>query len=354
VKVRLVRVRRELQRVAAESATEASLVTLKSAGMPLWDILKAIERQSGNRIADARHHGGHPPPDPDLKVDFDHTPFWKAVDELLDRANLGVYAFGPQRAVSIVSRDAAQGARRVRASYSGPFRIEPVRIVATRNLRESAEGALTLVVDVAWEPRLRLIGLKQRMADVTAVDEHGKPLPVEDPKAEVESLVQSDAIAVELDLPLALPPRAVGEIARFQGRLRAMVPGKIERFSFSDLLAARNVEKRIAGVTVTLEQVRKNNDLWEVHMRVRFDEAGSSLESFPGWILQNEAYLEAADEKPIPYVSQEMTQQSKNEIGLAYDFRLKQPPSNLRFVYKTPGVIVSKDFPYEFKNIRLP
>ena len=99
-----------------------------------------------------------------------------------------------------------------------------------------------------------------------------------------------------------------------------MVPGKIETFRFSDLLAAKNVEKRIAGVTVTLEQVRKNNDLWEVRIRVRFDDAGNSLESYRGWILQNDAYLEDPDGKTVPYDNQESRDRDKNEIGLAYLF----------------------------------
>jgi hypothetical protein len=192
------------------------------------------------------------------------------------------------------------------------------------------------------------------MADVTARDDAGQPLGVNDRKENVESLVQSDATAVQLDLSLALPSRRVNEIASFQGTLQAMLPGKIETFRFADLLTAKNVEKRIAGVTVTLEQVRKNNDLWEVQMRARFDEAGSSLESFRGWILQNEAFLEDPDGKLVPYDGQETTRQSKNEIGMAYLFHLKQPPRNWKFIYKTPGVIVTTSLPYELKGIKLP
>ena len=212
----------------------------------------------------------------------------------------------------MVNRSRGDSSRGSRASYSGPFRFEPVRIVASRDLRASASGALTLAVEVAWEPRLRPIGLKQRMADVTARDEDGKTLAVDDPKTEVEAIMPSDATAVELDLSLALPPRRVKEIASFRGSLRAMVPGKIETFRFSDLLTAKNVEKRIAGATVTLEQVRKNNGLWEVRMHVRFDDAGNSLESFRGWILQNDAYLEDPQGKTVSYDRPEVTQQDKN------------------------------------------
>ena len=58
--------------------------------------------------------------------------------------------------------------------------------------------------------------------------------------------------------------------------------------------------------------------------------------------------------KPVSYDSQAVTQQDKNEIGLAYLFQLKQPPRHWKFVYKTPGVIVTTAFPYEFKDIKLP
>ena len=353
VKERLGRIRQKLQQLAAETATRASLITLHSPGMKLSKILAEMEKQSGNRIADVRKEMGQPFADPELKVDFDKTPFWKALDEVLDRAGLGVYAFGQQRGINVVTRGRGQSPRS-RASYSGPFRLEPVRIFASRDLRDAAGGALTLVVEVAWEPRLRPIGLKQRMADIIARDDAGQPLGVDDRKAEVEQLVQSDATAVEIDLPLALPSRRANEIASFKGTLQAMVPGKIETFRFADLLTAKNVEKRIAGVTVTLEQMRRNNELWEVLMRLRFDDAGNSLESFRGWILQNEAFLEDPNGKQVPYGSQEITQQSKNEIGMAYLYSLKEPPRNWKFVYKTPGVIVSTSLPYEIKGIKLP
>ena len=218
VKERLDRIRHQLQHMAAESATRASLITLQSPGMKLSQILAAIQKQSGNQIIDTRRQHGQPADDPELKVNFDKVPFWKALDEILDKAGLGVYAFGQQRAIHVVARQPQQAPRRSRASYSGPFRIEPVRLIASRDLRQPAGGALVLVVDVAWEPRLRPIGLKQRLADVVALDENGNSLAVDDRKAEVESLVQGDVTAVELEIPLILPPRRVRPDRQLQGQ----------------------------------------------------------------------------------------------------------------------------------------
>jgi hypothetical protein len=78
------------------------------------------------------------------------------------------------------------------------------------------------------------------------------------------------------------------------------------------------------------------------------------MESHRGWILANEAYLEGPDGKPIPYDSLETTERSKNEAGFGYLFNLDKPPGEMAFVYKTPGSIVTRDFPYELRGIPLP
>ena len=112
-----------------------------------------------------------------------------------------------------------------------------------------------VTLEAAWEPRLRIISLMQRMADVRAVDERGDPLPVADREAQPEVPISGEATAVKLDLPLQLPPREVRQIASLKGKLLATIPGRIETFRFSKLADAKNVQQRIAGVTVTLEQV---------------------------------------------------------------------------------------------------
>ena len=117
---------------AAESATRASLITLHSPAMPLSKVLAALQEQSGNRIIDTRRRPGATLPDPELKVDFDRTPFWQALDEVLDQAELSVYPFGQQHALCIVPRSPGQLPRKGRASYSGPFRFEPIRLFAGR------------------------------------------------------------------------------------------------------------------------------------------------------------------------------------------------------------------------------
>ena len=69
------------------------------------------------------------------------------------------------------------------------------------------------------------------------------------------------------------------------------------------------------------------------------------------WIFSNGAYLEGPDKKAIAYDTFETTAQSKNEVGLAYRFNTSRPLTELAFVYKTPGLIVSREFEYELKGL---
>jgi hypothetical protein len=355
VQQRLARVRQKLQRLAADAAARPSTISLHADAMPLSKILAAFARQSGNAIVDCREKLGQPAADPKLKVNFDKTPFWPALDQLLDQAGLTLYPFADQPGLNLVAAPGQETvARAGRACYVGPFRIEPVDVIARRDLRQPSGQSLAVGVEVLWEPRLRMISLAQRMADLTATDNRAIPLPVAQPQTRIEAPISGDAPAVKLDLLFRLPPRSVERIASLKGKLTAMIPGKIESFRFDKLAGAKNLQKRIAGVTVTLEEVRKNNDAWEVRVMVRFDDAGDALASHRNWIFDNPAFLEGPDGKPLPYDTFETTAQDKNEVGLAYLFTLDKPLEQFTFVYKTPGTIITSEFPYELKDIKLP
>ncbi|MGA2035144.1 MAG: hypothetical protein ABSG68_23090 [Thermoguttaceae bacterium] len=352
---RVARVRQQVQRAQAESAAEPSIVELPGGSLPVSKVLAELQKQTGNRIVDVRARFGHPVTDPVVRCPVGKTPFWQALDGILDQAGLSVYPFDQDGAIDVIARSEAQLPRSARAYYSGPFRVEPVRVVARRELRSSAYPSLVLTLEAAWEPRLRPISLKQRMGDVKVLDDRGNRLSPDDPQAESEALARHDAMAAEINIPLAFPAEPVKEMATVQGSFQAIVPGKVETFRFTDLAGAKNVEQRIAAATVTLEEVRKSGEnVWEVRMKLRFDDAGDALESHRSWVLLNEAYLEE-NGKPIAFDSSETTQRTKNEIGMAYLFALDKPPSKkLAFVYKTPGMVVTRAFPYEFHHVKLP
>ncbi len=354
IKQRLQRVRQKLECTVARSAGNPSLVTLQARAEPLSQILTAITRQTGNKIVDARQQAGNLQDDPHVSVDFQRIPFWPALDQVLDQVGLTVYPYGEADAISVVARPKGQGSRVKRGVYCGPFRLEPIRVLSERDLREPANQSLRLTLEVLWEPRLKPINLKLPLAGLEIVDGQGNPLEVDNRRAELEVPVTPGVTAAELTLPLVLPSRDVKQIGRVQGVLSALLPGKMETFRFDHLTTAANAEKRIANTTVVLERVCKNEAAWEVRILVRFDQAAGALESHRGWILQNEARLEGPDGKPTAYGTMETTRQTENEIGIAYLFNLDAPPDKLTFVYKSPGASLTTSFDFTIKGIALP
>jgi hypothetical protein len=356
VRERLTKIRAQVEDRAAKLAVGPTSVTLTGNQLPAFEIFSAIEKQTGNRILDHRQQAG----DEDrsklqkLDVTFQNELFWSAVDQVLDQANLGVYTYAGDDALAIVEREPGDGPRYGGAVYSGPFRLEILEVSAQDNLRKADRKLLKLQMEVAWEPRLRPIAVTEAAADVIAADDAGHPMKVTQPDAELDAEISVGTQATELVLPLALPSRDVAKIASLKGKLRALVPGRQVKFQFDDLSHAAGKTQRTGGVQVTIDAVRKNNEIWEIHMRLRLDEDNHALESHRGWAFQNLSYMVDKDGKRIENAGLETTLQSKNEVGVAYFFDEPKGLDGLTWVYETPTAIVELPIDYEFKDIRLP
>ena len=133
-----------------------------------------------------------------------------------------------------------------------------------------------------------------------------------------------------------------------------MIPGKSEAFEFRDLANAKGQQQRRAGVTVTLDETRENDDIDELILRVEFDEASNALESHRGWILRNGAYLVDAAGARVDYGSYRVIHQDERSIGIAYLYALDGPLSDYRFVYETPSLVVRQPMQFTLKAIALP
>lgn len=348
VKERLIRVRKKLESVVAETATKASQVTLVG-DFSLADALALLQEQSGNRVVGAQNR------DVKVKADFHNVSYWKALDSILDQAGLTINPYGGQEnALSVTARPDSQLPRVGRAVYNGLFRFEASQLDAVRDLRNPQVSGLRLSLEISWEPRMVPISISQPLNQIKAFDENGDPIGIDGRQAVINVPVQSGLSAVDLIIPLELPKRQVHKIASLQGTLTAMLPGRIEIFKFTDIEKAKDVQQQRAGVTVVLEQLRKNVDLFEVRILVRFDKAANALESHRGWIYNNQVYLLDPQGKKIESLGIEATRQETNAVGLAFLFDLENGPANHQFIYHTPAAIIKLPVQYEIKNIDLP
>jgi hypothetical protein len=356
VRERLARIRQQAEDRVAKAAVESTHITLSAKGMPLADVFTAIEKQTGNRLIDNREQQGDEPGagQPKITIELKDEPFWPAIDQILDQATLGVYSFGGEDALSIVGRASDEASRHGRASYGGPFRIDVLELQGQLNLRQPARKSLKVQLEVAWEPRLRPISLSQPAADVEATTDTGQKLAVSQAEAELDVEVPGGTQATEMILPFDLPDRGAKKITSIKGKMRALVPGRQVKFRFDNLANSGGKSERRGGVQVTLDDVRKNNAIWEVHMRLALDEDNDALQSHRDWVFQNVSYLVGKDNEPIENAGFETTRQTRNEVGIAYLFDVPDGIEGLSWVYETPAAIVELPVEYEIKDIDLP
>jgi hypothetical protein len=351
---RLGRIRQKLQSAQAALEVQESRITLHGT-MPLEKILASFQQQTGNKIGTARLAGSDSVLASELAVDFQQTPFWAALDRILAQAGLAVYPFGEQGSIDLVAPAGPRSATGPGyVSYSGPFRLEVTSLVAQRDPRPPQAGSLKIELEIGWEPRLTPISLKQRLADVEAVDDRSAPLAVESRDATLEILVPRGPIGRRVLLPMALPPRDVRKISRLRGTLTALVPGRVETFRFQDLSRAKRVAKRMAAVSVTLEGATRVGKLLEVQLLVHFDRAGDALASHRTWIFNNPVCLQRSDGKTIPPDSANPTRQTADEVGISITFPVEGSSGDYTLVYRTPTMIFTVPLEYEFHDIPLP
>lgn len=355
VKARLERVMSVLQKLQADSVTQPQLVTLDFKEAPLSEVLAAIEKQSGNRIVDFRPNFGQQATDPKISIQCEKILFWQAIDRVFADANISAYPYaGEKNALAFVNRD-APGLPLNLASYTGVFRVEPTRIEMHRNLAPPISDGMRINLQVTWEPHVSPILVKFPFDSLTAQDDQGTDLKLADGPVAYDVAVDSSQTSVDFVVPLNLAPRGSQTIESLQAKLVALVPGRVETFRFDKLANARGVRQEKGGVQVALEQFRKNRDLYDARIVVRFPGGSEALQSHLGWVDANEVYLESADGERLDHAGIERFLEDSDAIGLAYKFILdEREPGDFSLVYKTPGSIVSLPVEFQLDDIPLP
>lgn len=354
VQDRLRKIRRALEDELARASIKGTHVQLEAVNWKLSEVLEELEKQSGNKVIDGRQQRNQPAENPTVLIVTEKVPFWAALDQVLDEAKLSVNNYTSQDGVSLVERPADAGPRYGRASYTGPFRCEVTEVSAIRGLRLPTTKRLQLDLEIAWEPRLRPIAISQPLDLVEAVDESGNALTAAQPGRVFQIEVQQGVSATTISLPFELPERSVGAVARLRGAMTALVAGQQHEFRFDNLTSPTPITQSFGGVHVTLDRVVKNNDLWEVHMRMKLEGDNHALESHRGWVFSNINYLVDEAGETIEYAGLETTRQSENEVGIAYVYDIEHPIDKLAWVYKSPVAIVEQQFEYELESIPLP
>lgn len=354
-KARLERIRGVLQQQRADSVAKASTLTLSVKDVPLAQVVEAIEQQTGNRLIDFRRNFGQQAEATKVSVDWNSKPFWPAVDELLAQAGLEAYHYvGQEGVLAYVGRQAGSAETNPLVRYSEIFRFEPTRVESFLNLSDRSQRGTFLNLQVAWEPRTSPIVLKLPLDQLEVVDESGNNLVGEQRSGSIDTQVLPDVSAIDINLPLGNVSRDSQKIARLKGQLEALLPGRLETFTFDNLETARSVRQAKAGIEVVLDSFRRNGDIWEARVLFRVPNEQGALQSHLSWFYNNEAYLTGPDGERINHAGTEEYDRDVDMVGISYKFVTEHEAGDLELIYRSPASILTLPVTFELTDIPLP
>ena len=321
-------------------------VQFDAAELPLQEVLKAIEKQTGNTIADRRGK----PDNPTLKLPANPSTFWQTLDTL----GLGFSAYQPDGGVALVDTPY----RKLPTHYSGLFRFTFKRIAVSRD-EEAAVSSCQVTLDTAWEPRFQPLYINLEKAEVR----FGK----QSEKLERQAMSNvAGAGAAEIELRMRAPDRKVLKIDELQGNLRVIGVPRMLEFRFAKLTAGTTamedgVKVRLAGV----DQSSKSR--WSVDLETLYPPGWKvQLDSFQDEALldNNRVWLSWTDPKTGSKQTLEPsganTVASKSGIRVSHHFtpnaKTSLPPSSAAVTlhYRTPNRVVAIAVSFAFADLPLP
>ncbi|RCS52775.1 hypothetical protein DTL42_08035 [Bremerella cremea] len=354
-KARLQRIRTILEKARADNAAKASKITLSVKDKPFTEVLAAIQEQTGNQLVDFRRNFGQNADATKVTVDWKEVPFWEALDELFAQTGLEAYHYAGQPGVlAFVGRQAATNEKNPLVRTSEIFRFEPTRIESFLNLSNPEQRGTFMNLQVAWEPRLTPIVIKLPLDQLQIEDENGKSLVSGASEGSLDTEVLQGVSAVDIQLPLGGVDRTSQKIAKMKGQMVALLPGRVETFTFDKLEKARNVKDERGAIEVIFEAFRPNGDIYEASIMLRVLNEQGALESHRGWVYNNEAYLKGPNGERVDIAGFEETYRDVDTVGLSYKFVLEREASDYEFVYRSPASIISLPISFELTDIPLP
>ena len=280
-------------------------------------------------------------------------PFWAALDRLLDQKQLDINFYGAGRdTLNLIPRQAGRSSRIDSASYCSVFRIEPISVTAKRTVRQTGLGGLSLAFEISWEPQVKPIGLSFPLQQIRATLDDGSVLLPQQSSGMIEVSTTSEIAFAECRLPLQLPQGRPRRIETLTGVIRAIIPGP--RQSFEIPLSGERDAVTIDAMTVRIEGVRQQDQLYQVVLDVSLEDAGRSLESHRQWVFENRVFLETVGGTQRPHLGYEVLSQSDSGFRVNYLFQLNDGPERSTLVYESPTSVTTRDVEFVLREIELP
>ena len=358
--LRLVRIRKKLEKVAIEETITPSKITL-SGEISLKKAFAEIKSQTGNIIELAE---GYDPAllDKKVKLDLKDASFWKAFSKIQTVGGLESNAYGgvtgravvvPLPPVDPANIDKVAAGSAPPLDESSIFRIRVASVSSAKNLLRAGLNYTRVNLEIEWEPRLTPISIDMPLSEIKVLDVDGKPLKISNPQQVLSGTVQQGINQIEMAITLENVDRSIKAIGSITGKLDCILPGRKEKFRFPPLGRIEDNPKiSKAGITVQYMGFEKNEDLYAVELMVSMETKSEKFDSHMGWIYDNPLFLIDEIGEKEPSIGQQGGDVNATGVGIEYFFI--EDPTNVGLLYESPGAIVPFPAQFSLKDIPLP
>jgi hypothetical protein len=350
-KKRLERIREALEQASEPVNLEASRVTIQAKGIRLSEAIAQLQKQTGNAIMDMREQLGAELTNPALDLDLRDEPFFEALDRVAVAADVSITASTGDGSIGIVSGTPPKNPHVV---YEGPFRIALKQFTAVRDL-QAGTAAANAQIELSWEPRLRPMLMSLKSEGLEIKDDKGQEIQ---PQTRMESndvVLRPENPAVEINLNIETPQRSATKLSILSVKSQITLPAALKTFHFPSL-AEENVTLKHSDVTVTLENVEIDEQVWKVNVEVVYPDAGPAFESYRQGLFNNRLWLQKADGSRFEHNGGfSNTSSDGGKLGFEYVFvDVPGKPADYQLVYETPAKVVTIPLAFKFKDVPLP
>lgn len=371
------RVRAKLERQKAEESVEATRLTTVGS-QSVGETLQRLSKETGNVIVTD-----------DLSkellsksVELPERPtFWEVIEAASRQHDLSWSFVGSPARLRLFPMTPAEQVHSPRAvlasAQAKAFRVSLKSIRERKIVGDSSGPLLRLELEVMSEPRLRPLFLKCAAADLavngarknTKSDLRWQPFS---PEAKLELTFGQGHRQMSVPLDFRKPEGDWDSLS-VSGMMRVETAAGEEPLEFPPGAEARGVSRRRGGVTVKVLRwetigLAKDNRL-EVTALVTYDTGGPAFESHRSWMLFNVAGLVRAGMMPtekgassaavndvslLKPTHTDSDVQPDGSMAVTYRFeKLPLPPSEYRFRYVAPTLILDVPLEFELRDVPL-
>ncbi|MFN7843577.1 MAG: hypothetical protein ACK5YR_20780 [Pirellula sp.] len=344
--MRLERIRSTLDSQNNQDAFKAKTITLKG-NMSGREALERLSESTGNKLA----FGDSERLQQSITADFEDTPFWEATDEILDQLGLSFASYDGS-SLELIETTPQSTLRINSATYSGAFRLEPIRVNKNSDLVSPWRSNLTISLLISWEPRLNPSLITLDTSKLEFECDSGEFLELLDDAPLLIS--PSGGSQVVIDIECRIPSPRARSVLNWSGELEAVVPGPLATVSFSDLSVAEGKSLINGMLSVTVDSIRKNRSVREISLAVSIKSHENKESDWDSIATMQEAVIFDLQGTRIENVGWSSEFLSENRRGFTYLFDFPGEPEGHRLNFKAPSSIKRVLLPFDGGEIPIP